>query len=236
MNLSIKAALAATVCGFSLTTSAASYQFNFDSLPILAEANSAVVAGLRFDYAVFAPDLDMFGDPIPGSEHWQVDPFSPAVTVDDPSLWGRGAAPSPANALEAVFQPVLITFDADFDLMSFSTTLDNDVFGDDGTLPGFEDIAVQFFGPTGSLLGRLAVDQTTPGFLAKSGALSGAKSILLPAGAFYDDIAIEGNTAVTAVPELASPGVIAMGSSLVAGFCLRRKKVSLNSSFTVAPR
>lgn len=215
MKPSLVPLLAALALGGGPSASAASFAFNFDSLADGANANIAVVSGLRFDYAVLAPDLDLFGDPIPGSDKWRIDldPLTPPVSVKD-------------KALDAFLQPVLISFDSLFDVSSFSARLDNDSFGMNGKLPGFEDISVQFFGATGNLLARIAVDQTTPGFIAAGGSLTGVTSILLPGGATYDDITIQ---QIAPVPELTLPGTIGVGAVAFGTMMLRRRRSAQNS-------
>jgi hypothetical protein len=120
-----------------------------------------------------------------------VDSTAPEVLVDNPDLYGRGAAPSPENALEVLFQPVLLRLGGLTDSLVFRTTLDLDTYGDNGFLPGFEDIDIQFLGTGGVPLLSLPVDQTAPGFYAEAGPLNGVAEILFPAGAFYDDLSIQ---------------------------------------------
>jgi hypothetical protein len=79
------------------------------------------------------------------------------------------------------------------DWLSFSVTLDNDTFGD----PWIEILLLD---AAGGLLGTLPTDQTVPGLVASfSGPLPGISQILLPAGAFYDNLTVvvpEGDTAL----------------------------------------
>lgn len=212
MRFSIWASLAAgTSCVIVATATAGvsiSHTFDFDAFAPGAQANSFPQPpglGASFWNAVYAPDLDPFGAPIPGTERWRVDETAPPVIVDDPLVYGRGAAPSVPNALEALFQPVLINLETPFNLDTngFSAVLDNDTFGFNGFLPGFHDIAVLFLDPFGVELGRLQVNQTQPGFVVSGGGLQNVASILLPGGAFYDNIFISG----VAVP---TPGAVAL--------------------------
>ncbi len=163
-------------------------EFDFDSLATGSPANAALPIGLSLDNAFYDYEYDGFGDPIGGTLRWRRDPTAPAVLADDPSLFGRGPAPSPNNALEALYQPVLLSLGGLTDALMFRTTLDLDSFGENGLLPGFEDVAIQFLGFDGSPVLSLLIDQTTPGFLATAGPLNGIAGILFPAGAFYDDI------------------------------------------------
>lgn len=166
-------------------------RLDFDSLTAGAAADAVLPASFRFDNAAWLPSLDSRGNPLPGTERWRVDPSAPAVTVDDPASYGRGPAPSPDLALEALFQPVLLSFPESLEVHRFTVTLDLDEFGVNGFLQGHEVIAVQFLGYDGGLLTALPVDQTTPGFLAVLGNdLANVSQVLLPAGAFYDNLSL----------------------------------------------
>ncbi len=69
--------------------------------------------------------------------------------------------------------------------------MDNDRFGTPG-------LSVEFYDAVDTLLSRTPIDQTQPGFTFVTGAIDNVSKIVLPAGAFYDNI--------TAVPE---PGTAA---------------------------
>ncbi|MBL9135032.1 MAG: hypothetical protein JNK85_04150 [Verrucomicrobiales bacterium] len=164
---------------------------NFDGLAAGTEANAALPAGYQVRSAVYDFAYDAFGEPITGTQRWRPDPSGAPVLVDNPELYGRAAAPSPSNAMEALFQPVLLTFEVTSQLVRFAVTLDLDSFGDNGTLPGYEDIAVQLLGKDGVPIETIPVDQTTPGFFIEVlGPLAGVREIVFPAGAFYDDLQI----------------------------------------------
>lgn len=162
----------------------------FDGVPSGSPANSAALAGVTFEPAYYAPALDPNGNPVPGSEAWRIDGSAPPVTVDDPAGFGRGSAPSPRNALNALLQPVLVQFVSPQSIRQFSVTLDQDPYGQRG-------LAIGFYDGSNRLLGELAIDQTVPGFsLSRSDLdLAGVDRIVLPAGAFYD------NVAVSSIPE-----------------------------------
>ena len=182
--------------------------FTFDNVVSGTEANGLSQAGVTFQPGIFTPDTDAFGSDIPGTEKWRADASSPAVTVDNPSLFGRGAAPSPNNALNALFQPVLVLFPTSTDITGFSATLDSDTFGD-------AHLSVNFYDSNDNLLKSVAVDQTVAGFTFDSGALSGLSKVVLPAGAFYD------NVGFTAVPEV--DGRVLTAGLLLAGAALARR-------------
>jgi hypothetical protein len=210
------------LCGLSLAAlglapAQASVLLGFDGVAPGTAANTFAPANLTFQHAVldFAYDV-VTGDPIPGTEQWRPDPTAPEVIVENPAAYGRGAAPSPANALNALGQPVLMQFSGAFDLVSFGVTLDNDAFGDNGNLPGFEDVAIRFLDLSGAIVGSIPVDQTQPGFQVLGGPVSGVRGILLPAGAFYD------NLTWSPVPEPGAWAIVAGLGGLA--FALYRRK------------
>ncbi len=193
------------------------YTFTFDSAPAGTPVNALAPEELfvRFFPAVFAPDQDEFGDVIPGTQTWRIDPAAPPLIVGDPSTYGRGAAPSPANALDALLQPVLIAFDPAFypgGIDRFSLALDNDPFGD--VLP------ILFYDQSDAQILRLDIDQRVPGLLVNPDLESlKVQKVVLPAGAFYDNVRFSG----VAVPE---PGTAALAVSVAApllGFAGRRR-------------
>lgn len=208
-NLSLAAA-----SGVALSVQGA--MMTFDGVPSGTPANFIAPPGITFAPAAFLPDLDGFGDPIPGSDRWRPDSTAPDVTVENPDDYGRGAAPSPANALNALWQPVLVLFASTTDLLSFGTILDLDTFGLNGFEPAFSDVAVLFLDTAGNILASEPVNQTQPGFALARGPLNDLGGIVLPAGAFYD------NLSLTAVPEVGAWPVVA-GTGLAA-FALWRRR------------
>ena len=206
MKTSLPLALLATALAGALPARAT--LFTFDSVVSGTDANSLSQAGVTFQPGIFTPDTDSFGSDIPGTEKWRVDGTAPAVTVDNPNLFGRGNAPSPNNALNALFQPVLVLFPTSTDVTGFTATLDHDTFGD-------AHLTVNFYDTNDNLLSSLPLDQTVPGFTFTSGALNGLSKVVLPAGAFYD------NVSFTAVPEV--DGRVLTAGLLLAGAALARR-------------
>src|SRR5262245_50292382 len=137
---SVRSSLAAFFA-LGIAAGAQAITLDFDGVASGSTANSAAAgAGLRFDLGAFLPKLDAFGDPIPGSDAYRVDPTAvDDVRVVNPNTRGYGNAPTPVNALDAIDQGVLITFDAPVDLTAFSVTLDLSSFG----FPGNFDIVFQ---------------------------------------------------------------------------------------------
>jgi|GEM_PF-651620 len=191
MNLQaiIRATLAVLVSvTLADSASAGTFIINFDNVASGSEANSAVAGtGISFNYAVYLPLVDAYGDAIPGTEFWQNDTTASAVTVSDPTLRVYGTAPSAPNALDAIDQPVLMHFGPYFNLRSFSFTLDNSTLGNLG------DSWIYFLDANHQVIGQLDSDQTTPGY---SGSMTfplsmpNVQDVVLASGAFYDNVTL----------------------------------------------
>lgn len=187
MTISI---LKSTLLGAALAVaSAASVQaatvIDFDGVSSGSTANSAAPAGFGFAEAEYVTATDEFGDEIPGSEHWQAVAGASDVLVNNPIGFGFPAAPSAPNALDAVSAPVLLQVSGGIDLGGFSltaTTFDGATFG------GAPSASILFLDAAGLALGQLD-SQNIPGFFPSLGSpINGVSSILLPSGAFYDNI------------------------------------------------
>ena len=178
--------------------------FNFDSVPSGSLANTIAKDGISFQPAAFLPNVDASGSAIPGSDSWKTDPLGDPVTVSNPEGFGRGAAPSPQNALNALFQPVLVQFSSPQLIRSFSLSLDNDRFGDPSASIGLFDAADR-------RLAEVSIDQTLPGsFVVAEGDWNGVSKLVLPAGAFYD------NLSVSSIPEPGPATIGFLGALLLA--------------------
>lgn len=200
--------------GLASVSHAATVLLNFDSIATGAPANDAAVGlSLRFDLASYLPEYDEFGDPIPGSEAYRPDPAPfDLVRATNPAAVGYGAAPSPSNALDALDQGVLLTFDSPLDVSLFSVTLDQSTFG----FPGTFDIVFQ--DSAGNALHLLPTEQGVAGFVASvSATISGVSSIYLPSGAFYD------NLGFTTVPE---PSALLLAGLVIAVLASRRRLIA----------
>jgi hypothetical protein len=188
--------------------------FTFDTQPSGSAASLFHTADISFHNAMFAPETDEFGDPIPGSERWIIDTendgFFP-VLVQNPLEFDRGAAPSGINALNALDQPALIQFASPVDIFSFSVTLDNDSFGLVWNLD---------FVNGSTLIHSIEIDQSVPGLLVTANSLIGVSAIVLPSGAFYDDLTI---SYAPAVPE-PSTWALFIGATGLAVAMIRRRR------------
>jgi MYXO-CTERM domain-containing protein len=192
------------------------FSFTFDGAPTGSPANTFITGGIRFDPAVFSPEIDGFGDPIPGSDRWRVDQDlvnqGIGLTVEDPLALGYGIAPSAPNMLDARFQPTLVSFGRPLDVTDFSVVLDNSALGDLGLSE------ILFLADDGAVVAALGIDQTVPGLIASQGGpLFNVSSILLPAGALYDDLTIN------AVPEPTAPAALAALGLAAAAWWRRRR-------------
>ena len=186
------------------------YSFNYDSVPSGNPASLFDTFPLSTTYAILAPDVDGFGSDIPGTDRWRPDVTAPPVTVDDPTLFGSSTTSSP-NALNAKFQPVLLSFALSLSSLQFSLRLDGDTYGD----PSAD---ILFLDANGATLQSLPVDQTQPGALLSLTGLSGVTGILLPGGAFYDNLSLD------AVPEAGTWAAIVTASALTGWQSWRRRR------------
>jgi hypothetical protein len=142
------------------------------------------------------------------------DPYTPAVAEDTFAYNGYTTASSP-NALNAKQVAMWVAFDPTRFLNGvnqFGVTLDNDPFGD-----AIADM--QLFDKNGTLLKTVTFDERIPGLRITLN-LAGIQSVLLPGGAFYDNLSYSGQ----AVPEPGLLALFAAGSTSVVGLKLRRKR------------
>ncbi len=186
------------------------FVFRFDHVASGSEANSALSGGVTVEPAFYSPSLDGDGNSIPGTDAWRIDTFAPAVTVDNPLGFDRGAAPSPSNALNALFQPVMLLFPTPEYVGLFRVVLDGDDFG--SSLP------IEFYDSSETLIWSMEVDQSIP-YLAVDAfpGVGGVSKIVLPAGALYD------NFVITPVPEV-DARMLAGAVILGVGVWLRRRR------------
>jgi len=218
-SLKLAALLLGVLAIVSLAT-AESVNLNFDSTVAAVDANTFAVGSaswISFHNAVFAPDLDSFGDPVSGSDHWQIDTASDTsfpVQVDSTSANGWGAAPSGSFALDARPQSILVKFDQTYDLSAFSVTLDNSTFGNLGTQ------TIDLLSGS-SIIGQITIDQTVSGFVASlPSGLANVTGIVMASGAFYDNLVISGSA--SAIPEPSTWAAILGGLGL--GFAVIRRR------------
>lgn len=140
--------------------------------------------------------------------------FLPDTNMSDPnSNRGIDVASSGSGDLSALFSPTLYPNGVDF----FSVDL---VPGSSGS--GVNNASVQFFGAGGNLIYTLSpIDQTMSQTLSTPNTVSGIQRVLLPADAFYDNLAFRGTLAAT--PEPGSLSLFLVGAGCLAAVALRRR-------------
>lgn len=199
----------AAMCASSQAATTLSYSFTSDGTPVVT--GNPLVGTVSSAYA-YIETVDANGDPLPAPSY-RPDTTAPAITVGLPSARGYGA-PISGNALDAVDQSVLFSFSTPQDITAFGVTLDNSTLGTPfGT-------AIEFYNALDSLLYSINVNQTTSGFSVNQSALAltGVTKVVLPAGAFYDNLSM---TTVSAVPEPSRILLLGLGTC-VAVFRRRR--------------
>ncbi len=218
--LNLKASAITLALLAALPASASVVNINFDNVATGATATSAAPSGIAFYQAHYANDLDADGIEILNTEKYRIDVENNAltpVTVENPTLYGYGAAPSGNNALDAREQPVLMHFDTAQNLDTFSVTLDNSSFGN------LSQSALYFLDASKAIISQISFDQTILGLIVNlSTPLTGVQEILLSSGAFYDNISFSNNS-VAPVPLPAAFPLLISALSMLGVFGRRRK-------------
>lgn len=205
--------MAGALCLSASANAASVINFSFTSDATAVITNAPLAGTLSVDYA-YLETLDEQGDPLLHPS-FRPDISAGSIVIGNPSLAGYGA-PIAGNALNAVDSPVLLSFGSAQDIGSFGVTLDNSTFGTPfGTF-------VEFYDANDILIGSIGVDQTVAGYaVADLGTYANVSKILLPSGAFYDNLSFTANSAA-AVPE---PGrATLLGLGLAVAFLRRRRK------------
>ncbi len=214
------------ILGLSLLSASAhaDYSFNFDGAASGTSANDLAVnpyTGVSFLSGFLTADLDAdgyeildaFNQTIPEFTHWETYSDSD-IKVRDPAFYNRGIAPSPINALDAVFDQIFIKFDTAQNLTSFSAQLDNSQFG-------IYNASFIFLDALGKTLSTVDFDSyANPGAVITSGSISGVSGIVLSGGKLYDNINI---STVAPVPEPETYALLLAGLGLI-GVASRRRK------------
>ena len=187
-----------------VSATAQTFSFNFDSVASGTFASSFNTPAFSFHNATYIASVDEFGDPIPGSEHWQIDTVSDTdfpVTVDTITDWETSAAYTDGNALNAQWQSVIVLFDQAYNLTDFSVTLDSDTFGFTQTID---------FLSGESISDQVSIDQSVPGFIATLNSAGSITGFVLPSSGYYDNLTFT----ISAVPEPSTWPLLAGVASL----------------------
>ncbi len=189
--------------------------FGFEN-PNLATTSGTPLPSVLTIQNAYWETQDEFGDllAIPG---FRADVGS-AVAMD-PSLAGYGPAIS-GKALDGTSSPVMFTFASALNLSNFGVNLDNSTFGNIQQIGGNPAFGtnILFYDATDNLIGYIGLDQSIAGFTVTNdlGSYSNVSKIILPSGAFYDNLSFNAQ----AVPE---PGTTLLGSLWVLALLRRRR-------------
>ncbi|NQX02797.1 hypothetical protein HQ447_19225 [bacterium] len=174
--------------------------FDFDGATPATTSGSPLPAGVTLQNAYWETTDDN-GDLL-AVAGFRADASSPTVVVGDPNAFGYGAAIS-GNALDATAGPLMFTFASALNLSGFGVSLDSSSFGNvqqTGVNPAF-GTNILFYDAADTLIGFIGVDQTVAGFVvADSGSFGNVSKVILPSGAFYDNVSFT----AAAVPEPAA--------------------------------
>ncbi len=156
---------------------------------------------------------DEFGTPlaVPG---FRAD-VNTTVQLGDPAVSGYGPAIS-GNALDGTNSPVMFTFGTSLNLSNFSVKLDNSTLGNIPATGGdpASGTNILFYDSVDNLVGFIALDQTTPGFIVSDAPRSflNVLKVILPTGAFYDNLSFNALVVPEAIPEPATAGLACLGA------------------------
>ena len=180
--------------------------FGFENANLAITSGTALPASVTIQPAYWET-LDDNGDPL-AVAGFRADVG--ATVALDPSLAGYGPAIS-GKALDGTNNPVMFTFASAMNLSNFGVFLDNSSFGNipqTGGNPAF-GTNILFYDAADSLIGFIALDQTVSGFtVADSGTYNNVSKVILPSGAFYDNLSFTGQ----AVPEPATAALACLGA------------------------
>lgn len=186
--------------------------FNFDDISAGTSVNTLVPAGSGIGFFPAVRRVDENGNLIQPAQYTiDPDPTVPPVTVAAASLPGGG------NALDAELGPLLVLFDPNvylFGIDAFSLVLDDYLNPPAFVLP------ILFYNANDTQvlsvnLSRANIGQT----ISPSVAGLGVQKVVLPGGAFYDNLRVTGQ----AIPEPSTAILVGM-SLLVLASCWGKRR------------
>lgn len=205
--------LGIAVAHLGVATLSAATLFTFDASSLTTTTGDLLPTTVAINYA-YLVDKDANGDPL-AVPYFDVDPTAPLVTASSPLLAGYGPDID-GDALDGVLSPIMFTFAHPLDITGFRAMLDDSTYG---TPAGF-GTAIEFYTSFGALIGSIGIDQATASFEAiGAGPFNGVSKMVLPSGAFYDNVEFNG---VSSIPEPGS--LVAVGCFLSAGLFLRSRR------------
>jgi hypothetical protein len=188
------------------TAQAADYHFDFSQADSLTR-----YAGVSFSNAINADIYDANFNII--GQHWITDTDTPAVGLEAMSTYGyQGSAANGVTGLQALWQPVLMSFASPISISSFSLKQDDSSYG----FPGHTQI--RFLDANGQQIGS-EIDYLQSGTVNISSAMArtGVSSIMLASGKFYTNIDV-----ISAVPEAETYAMLLAGLAVLAVVGRRR--------------
>ena len=178
----------------AIPASAATYGFEDAEALLYDRSNAPTASVLDNRYGgVFLQYLRGV-DPVTGQE----DPYVPVTAIDyadylETPVSGKNALDGGLSSTYVYVDPAVFA-----GRVSFGVTLDRNAFGDPSA-------SVRFFDASGVLVDSVTLDQTVPG-LRFTYSAKAFDHVLLPSGAYYDDLTI------APVPEPASLAALAIGA------------------------
>lgn len=193
-------ALAATMA----TGHAALYSFDSNGT-VNNSSGPALGSSVQIGFGVTEDILDEFGSET-GRVRWVFDsaPLDPITA--DPASEGYGPSGSSLNAFN---QTVLISFSTAFNLTTFSIFMDASAFGSTS--------GVEFYDVNDELIATLDAFGLIPNYEVTGSNISGVSKIVLPGGAFFDNMTLAGS----AVPE---PGSVTLAGLAALALISRRRR------------
>jgi hypothetical protein len=204
--------LGIAVAHLGVATLPAATLFNFNGSSLTSTTGDPLPTTVAIDYA-YLVDKDSNGDSL-AVPFFDVDLTAPLVTASDPEPVGYG--PADGDALDGLLSPIMFTFAHPLDITGFRAMLDDSTLGN---LPGL-GTSIEFYTSFGALIGSIGINQDIASFEAiGAGPFNGVSKMVLPSGAFYDNVEFTG---VSSIPEPGS--LVAVGCFLSTGLFLRSRR------------